>query len=147
MKNENQFNAYLSKEFRARHNRLKIYHMKASDKFTAGVADFLLWGNSYSCGLETKFIDAIPKKDNTLLLEHPFTGTQLTFLESLRIAGSGNYGLVAVKDTSTMFLINGIHLPELGNWSAREFASQEKKFFHFNDIEGLLAEILWRPLG
>lgn len=147
MKNENQFNAYLSKEFRARHSRHEIFHLKASDKFTAGVSDFLLWGNGYSCGLETKFTDTIDRKANTLVLEHTFTGAQQTYLESMRIAGSGNYGLVAVKDISAMFLINGVQIPESGNWTAQEFAEQSKKMFHFGDIDGLLAEILWRPCG
>lgn len=143
MKNENAFNAYLSKEFRSRHNRLGCFHVKASDKFTAGVSDFLLWMNSHSAGLETKLVKTIDRKPTTLLLDHTFTGAQLTFLESMRLTGNYAYGLVGVLDTSRMLLIESANLPESGNWTASEFDMVNKRNFAMDDIDGLLQAIFF----
>lgn len=139
--NENSFNAYLSKEFRTRHNRLGMFHVKASDKFTAGVSDFLLWGRGVAAGLETKFVKTINRKGGTLVLDHTFTGPQLTFLESLILSGSRAYGLVAVEDDKKMFLFNSQLLPESGNWTVDEFVGQGKRCLDFSDIDGLIEAI------
>ena len=70
MRNENAFNAWLSKELRSLHSK-GFHHAKISDKFTAGVSDFLIWGLGKSVVIESKYVKEFPK-DTSDLLEHTF---------------------------------------------------------------------------
>lgn len=142
MKNENAFNAYLSKEFRARHSK-GIYHTKVSDKFTAGISDFLLWGKSLSAAAETKLVKTLDLRPDTILLKHPFSGAQLTFLESIWLTGNPAWGIVGVVDSRSIYVIEGMHIPKNGNWLVSEFKNQPyKKRFEWDDIDGLLDTLL-----
>lgn len=140
MKTENDFNAYLSKELR----RLSpgLHFVKASDKFTVGIADFLLWRGSRSAAMETKFVREIPG-DNALLLKHEFGGAQATFLESIGLTGNGAFGLVGIGSVGTMYLIPWKNLKP--NWKVSEFKTSGYTAINIKDVP-LLAQSLFTLL-
>ena len=121
MKTEGDFNAALSKQFR----KAGIFAIKVADKFTIGISDFLILHNSVTLALECKFISEWPS-DRAQLLKHPFTGEQLTFMESVRLAGHRAIGLVAVKEAGKMILIESQAIPESGNWNTGDFRGMSR---------------------
>lgn len=137
MKTENDFNRYLSKELSKFHPH--IHHFKASDKFTAGVSDFILWGRGTSLALEVKFIKDFPK-GNGQLLKHPFTGAQKTFMESIELAHHTACGLIAVGANKSMYLVPHEVIPENGNWTWLEFNKLriDLKWFYWSSLRGML---------
>ena len=89
MKTENEFNAYLSREFKKIRGLRSI---KASDKYTPGISDFLLWKGGLGGFLETKFLKAFPRP-SSLLLKHPFSTEQVSFLKGMsKIADCAAWG-------------------------------------------------------
>jgi len=130
MKTENDFNAVYGKKLRVL--QPKIHVVKISDKFTDGLSDFLLFGPSGAVALENKFIKKWPS-DNAKLLIHPFTGSQLTFLESIWLSGNRAYGMVAIDDSKEMFLIPYMNIPSTGNWRTKDF----KDASHIIELEWL----------
>lgn len=140
MRNENAYNAYLSKELRKLHSE-GLYHTKTSDRFTAGISDFLIWWKGKSIALEVKFIKEFTTKGD--LLAHPFTGAQLTFLESIHFSGNNAYGLVAVGSEKRMYAIPWSTIPINGNWINDEFRTgYDYKAFSWEDTYGMLKYIL-----
>lgn len=105
MRNENEFNSFLTRHFRKHSKRMKA--IKSCDRFTPGVSDFLLWFTSgVSSALESKYIDDFVKDDKkNTLTKHPFTPAQINFLRDLDGKGCKAYGIVAVKDLKKMFLL------------------------------------------
>lgn len=130
MKNENEFNAALSKSLR----RLQpsVFIIKASDKFTIGISDFLIFGFGKTLALECKYVREWPS-DKALLLRHPFTGEQQTFLESMQLSGHAAFGLVAVGETKEMFLIPGSRIPRDGNWDTGSFKTESHALISWLD--------------
>jgi len=139
MRNENQFNAWFSKELRTLHSK-GYFHLKASDKFTVGVADFIVWGKGNSSVMEVKYIKSLPKP-GCKLLDHTFTGPQVTFLESIGLSGNAAYGLVAVgdKEDGKLYLIMWKDMPESGNWEVSDFLeNQNKLVFEWNEWKQMI---------
>lgn len=118
MKTEGDFNAALSKQLR----KAGIFAIKVADKFTIGISDFLILHNSRTLAMECKFISDWPS-DKARLLKHPFSGEQLTFMESVRLAGHMAVGLIAVKEAGRMFLVESRLIPHSGNWVSGDFRS------------------------
>lgn len=127
MKNENAFNAWLSKEIRCIHTK-GYHHVKISDKFTAGVSDFLLWGHGKHSVLEVKYVSQFPK-EGCKLLKHPFEGAQITFMESIGLTGNRAHGLIAAGDKKDglLYLMDWKDIPPSGNWEIVDFSSHQKK--------------------
>jgi len=132
MKNENDFNRYLSKEFSKRSPEL--HYLKASDKFTAGVSDFLLWHAGRSAALECKFVSTWPS-DKANLLKHTFTGAQKTFLESITLAHGRGVGLVAVGSEKMFYVFREAHIPTNGNWKTGDFRACRYHAYPFKSID------------
>ena len=120
MKTENDFNGALSKKIRALGSG--TFSFKASDKMTVGVSDFLIWRGGMTLALESKFIASTPSL-KAQLLQHPFSGAQLTFLESLALSGNKAFGLVGIEDKKMMYLIPWDQIPASGNWKTADFFS------------------------
>lgn len=136
MKTEGQFNAYLGKELKRFTPKLKV--LKVADKFSVGISDFLIWANRRSCGIEAKFIKELPVRPLAKVLDHPFAGAQLTFLEDLNLAGSFGYGLVAVGSTEEMHLFMLESIPKTGNFTRQEFLRADKISFKFDQVPQLV---------
>jgi len=117
MKDENAFNQYLGKELTKMHQQ-RLYHMKAADKFRSGVSDFLIWKTFTSAAVECKFVggkEQLNSDSKKKLLSHPFTGEQITFLESIARTGNRAWGLVFFNFAKQMILIPWDKIPEGGN--------------------------------
>lgn len=120
MRTENDFNAYLSKEFRKRVPEL--HFSKLSDKHIAGIPDFVLWHRSTSRGLECKMITDFPKTDKgRVLTKHPFTLKQLSYMGFMEKTGNHAFGLIYCKKDNSMYLARRNRIPDSGNWTYAEF--------------------------
>lgn len=135
MKNENAFNAFLSNKLRTLQNH-GYHHLKTSDRFTAGIPDFLIWGHGKSLALEVKFIQHIPSNGCFLLQKHPFTGAQRTYLESIGLTGNRAFGLIGVQSEEVLYLIEWKHLEE--NWVAEKFNDVPHRTFPFSHWRGMI---------
>lgn len=140
MKDENAFNAHLSKELKKleRPGADFTFYMKAADKFRSGVSDFIIWRRSLSIAIESKFTKLI---GNGLLLSHPFSGPQLTFLESIALSGNEAYGLVGIGEEKAMYLIPYKQIPREGNWQSSDFFKRGFYSFSFGSVEPMLDNI------
>lgn len=143
MKNENAFNAFLSKELRKL--QPKGYHyVKASDKFTVGISDFIIWGRGRSVALESKFISKIPS-EGSKLLQHTFSGAQVTFLESIGLSGNRAFGLVATD--LLIYLVPWDKMPSGGNWEVTEFFGERYRSFDYKEIRQMVDYLLgWEKI-
>lgn len=142
--NENNFNAWLSKELRTMHGR-GFHHVKISDKFTAGISDFIIWGMNSSVVIESKYISELPQKDSTKLLTHPFEGDQQTFMESVSLTGNRAFGLVAIGDKTrgSLFLIENKVIPPSGNWKTKDFLmGYPKRIYPWSDWRQMIVYAL-----
>lgn len=140
MKDENAFNSHLSKELK----RLErtgpdfTFYMKAADKFRSGVSDFLIWRKSLTIAVESKFTKTA---GNGLLLSHPFSGPQLTFLESIALSGNEAYGLIGIGEEKAMYLVPYKRIPKEGNWQSKDFFESRFYSFSFGSVEPLLDHV------
>lgn len=135
MRNESDFNRFLAKEFRKLSPNL--HFLKASDKFTAGVSDFIIWYHRASIALESKFISKWPS-NNSLLLRHPFTGAQQTFLESVYLTGNKGFGIVGIGEDKSFIVIPEDQIPRSGNWNVEEFKNMPYDRFSFKEVKYFL---------
>ena len=131
MKNENDFNKFLSKELRKLGPSL--FALKASDKFSAGVSDFLTWYNCHSTVIESKFVRDWPS-DRAKLLQHTFTGPQRTFMESVELAGCRGIGLVGIGSEKRFFVVDFSQIPEGGNWKTWDFKKKRYSAYPFQCV-------------
>jgi hypothetical protein len=115
---EGDFNARLTRGFKPLSPDLLA--LKTSDRFHAGVPDFILVYKAQTAALEVKYVSSWPT-NQAKLLGHPFQGPQITYLRRLHLAGARAFGLVGIKPAHAMYLIAHDELPEDGNWSVAEF--------------------------
>ncbi len=141
MKDENEFNSKISKALKPLETRENFtFAVKAADKFRSGVSDFMIYRGGRATALENKFLRKWPS-DRSKLLSHPFSGPQITYLESLKLAGCGAYGMIGVEEEKAMFLIPQTHIPENGNWKTGEFKSRAFQRIDWLDVDSLLEEL------
>lgn len=101
MKTEGEFNAFISKELKKRKDLLAI---KTADKYRAGLSDFIILCQANTVAIESKFIKN-PVDNCPNILAHPFSPVQLAFLKRVSATGCGAWGLIAVKQNKTMYLV------------------------------------------
>lgn len=143
MKNEGEFNAHLSKEFKKRGPSL--HALKIADKFTIGVSDFIIWHVGTSVGLEVKFIKDWPIRESTKILKHPFAGAQKTFLESLELTRNSGWGAVAVDSIRTVYVFKYDMIPDTGNWTRAEFTFECFKSFSYDNVDEFINHLFDLP--
>ena len=137
MKTEGEFNAYLSKQLK-KYNP-QVASVKIADKFQVGISDFLIWANSKSLALETKHIMDLPERKTTKILTHPFSGAQLTFLETISLAGSMGYGLISIDSEQRFYVIHYKDIPSDGNFTRAQFEAVTKASFSYKEIDQFLS--------
>jgi len=142
MKNEDAFNAYLSKELKKLAPEFKV--LKLCEKYHIGVSDFMLIRGGVACFFETKFLRDDPFKTAGQVLKHPFSGAQMTFLKSMRRAGAMSYGVVYHDYSDLIWVYEVCDLPERGNWFSHEFGWQGHSFAR-KDILGLANHLMHPP--
>lgn len=119
MKDENAFNRHLGSELVK--FRPGVFYQKISDRFNIGISDFLIWSNGRTLALETKFTQKVePTKKK--MLNRPFTGAQITFLENMALAGNTSYGYIAEGESKSGWMVPYQSIKEAGgNWSGEDF--------------------------
>jgi len=117
VKNENEFNAYLSKEL----SKLSpgLAKLKMAEKYHIGVPDFCLWLDGRSVLFESKFVRSIDQWSDRVGLKHPFTGPQRSFLKTMIRAGVPAFGVIGVGSRKRMILVPGDEL-DRPQWLERE---------------------------
>jgi hypothetical protein len=141
LKNENEFNSFLSKELIKL--RPDVYTLKTSQRFHAGISDFLIWwhrnGVPTSAALETKFVKELPKR-NGKVLQHPFGGAQRTFMKNIQLSKNAAFGGIGVKSEKLLYIIPCSLIPKEGNWQGNDFQELKKEIqsVPFNDISRLI---------
>lgn len=123
MKTENEFNALMSSKLRTMWGMTEdcIFHMKPNDRITDGISDFIIWFQGKTLAMENKFIKDIKDGSKAQVLQHVFSGAQLSFLRSQRYAGNRAMGLVAVDAHKCFYIFELSEIPESGNWKSDEF--------------------------
>lgn len=138
MKNEDAFNAYLSKEI----GKLAPHtaKLKMAEKYHVGIPDFCLWQAGRSVVFECKFIAAAVITGGKIL-KHPFTGPQLTFLQTLLRARVPAFGVIGINGAGGMWLLPADVITAHGNWVTEEFGVTVKNLsWHpFHDVPGLVS--------
>lgn len=140
MRNENDFNAYLTKEIRKLGTDYKA--IKLADKFRIGMPDWLMFYKGLAVGVEAKFIRGKPKKDTSKLLAHPVTAPQISYMKSLELAGVKCKVLIGSALDAKIRVISFPDLPETGNYSLGEFeALHESCLCKFTDVDSLVEKL------
>lgn len=139
MKSEGEFNAWMSKEYKRKSP--DVFAIKVSDRFQAGIADFMVWRNGKSIAHENKAIMNFPQTDK-LILKHVFDGVQQTWLETFELAGNRSYGIIAVLKLGKFYVFDRKYIPPSGNFKMSEFQAIPKLVFAFDQFEEFLGEYL-----
>lgn len=122
MKDEDAFNAHLSKKMKALVPKYKS--LKMSEKYHIGIPDFALWSGGRSVVIESKLVhDITTPKTPGQFMKHPFTGPQITFLNDTLRTGTPAFGLVGVDEYKEMLLIPANLIPPSGTWATAGFVS------------------------
>ena len=116
MNNENEFNAWLTKDIRKLGTEIKA--IKLSDRFRSGVSDWLIFHKGLTIAVESKAVKELPKRGRAL--KHPVTGPQLSFFESMRLAGICGFVIVAELDIRAMTVIPYPSVPRSGNFTVED---------------------------
>ena len=132
MKTEGEFNTFLGNQMKKMGKEFTA--IKHSDRFQTGISDFMVYGNGKAMALESKFVKELPG-GNTLLLKHPFTGPQLTYLESISLSGNWAFGIVGIEQTKRIYAIPFSKLPKEGNWKTQIFLEENNLVFGWNEFD------------
>lgn len=116
MKDEDAFNAFLSKKFKALGSWVKA--LKMAEKYHIGIPDFALWSGGRGVVVESKFLPSLDVGHfKGVVLKHPFSGPQQTFLQDTLRAGTPAFGLIGIDDVKQMILVPANLIPKTGSWS------------------------------
>jgi hypothetical protein len=118
--------------------------IKTSDRFHAGISDWLVFHKGKVAAIEAKFV-SVPSKRGKLL-KHPVSGPQQTFMKVMRECGVPGYALIGFGDTRRMVTIPIEDIPPSGNWTVDEFflKSTSSSFwwtFNFNEVPNMMHTI------
>lgn len=151
MKNENEFNAWMTSQIRKLGTRYKA--IKLSDRFRFGVSDWLIFHDGKGIAVESKAIKNLPKTMRGKALKHPVTGPQMTFFESMRLAGIKGYVIVAILDHRSITAVPYPCVPKHGNFPIEAIYEAEwfRKIvpctahlkFNFSDIHAMLDQMFY----
>lgn len=110
MKNENEFNAYLKKEFK-KFSQYKA--IKVSDRFKIGLPDWLIFHQGRAAAVECKFAKEWHNGKN--VLNHAVSGPQITALNGFSAVSVPALVLIGFADRKEMYVGRPGHLTPTGN--------------------------------
>lgn len=76
------------------HYKDALHIWSPSDKFRSGISDMCLSFDGRFLGIEAKFIKSVPKKNETTVLSHEVSASQISFINGL--IRTKNYGFVLI---------------------------------------------------
>lgn len=109
MKNENEFNAFLKKEFK-KHAEYKA--IKISDRFKIGLPDWLIFHDGAAVAVECKFAKEFKKAG---MLYHKVTPPQLTTLKGFSAVKIPALIVIGVGDERLIYVGSHKHVTDTGN--------------------------------
>jgi len=116
-----------------------IHFIKAADKYSPGISDFLIWGQGKGVFIENKFVKIRPSP-NSKLLTHPFSSKQVSFLRGMTIvSGCPAWGVIYIASEKTLHCVPSWLLPFEGNWKTKDFFAEHT--FPVTDIEKMIQTI------
>jgi hypothetical protein len=135
MKNENEFNAYLKKEFK-KYSQYKA--VKISDRFKIGLPDWLIFCGGRAAAVECKF--AIDWYEDKNILKHTVSKPQITSLNGFAAVAVPSLVLIGVVGQRKMYVGRPEHLTPSGNVTGK-ILNNHFFSFYFTDIDGLLKHL------
>jgi len=138
MQTEHRLNAQITTVLK----KVGYMYIKTSEKYMAGVSDFLVWRDGIGLALEVKMSRKrmLNKEVKGKLLSHPFSSKQISFLKGFSIIGGGRaWGVICLSDLSRLYPVRWDELPASGNWDAKEFLEKHgNTFVAVHEIEDLM---------
>ena len=117
-------------------------YLKTSEKYMAGVSDFLVWQEGIGLAMEVKMAKKrlVNKEARGKLLAHPFSSKQISFLKGFsKIGGGKAWGVVCLSDLKRIYPVKWDEIPASGNWDAGDFLSKHgDTFVDILEIEDLM---------
>ena len=110
MKNENEFNAFLKKEFK-KYSQFKA--VKISDRFKIGLPDWLIFHNGKAAAVECKFAKEWYMDKN--ILKHTVSKPQITSLKGFSAVSVPSLILIGIADKGLMYVGRPEFLTDSGN--------------------------------
>ena len=105
-------------------NTFKV--QKISDRFKAGVSDWLIFHEGLVIAIESKYIHKVPLQPGTKLLRHVVSGPQRTYMKTLAEAHVPCWVIVGIGTERRIIVVPFSALPAAGNWTAAEFTEQRE---------------------
>lgn len=138
MKTENDFNRHVTKQIRLLGT--SVCAVKFSDRFKAGISDWMIFKAGRVVAAESKFIRELPGPRATNVLKHPVSGPQFTFLKKMTLCGARSFVFLGIGCLKKIVLIRQIEVPQSGNFSPEwlEKKLKEGPVFSFHDLEGVV---------
>jgi len=122
VKNENEFNSFLSREFK----KCKGYKaVKVSDRFKIGLPDWLLFHEGRAVAAECKFAKEW-KKGN--MLGHAVTAPQITALEGFSSVNVSSRVVVGVADPRVIYVGCFRDITDKGNVTGEILDAKFRKY-------------------
>jgi hypothetical protein len=124
MGTENTFNGYVTSVVKRMGNTFKV--QKISDRFKAGVSDWLIFHEGLVIAVESKYIHRVPLQPGTKLLRHVVSGPQRTYMKTLAEAHVPCWVIVGIGTERRIVVVPFSALPVSGNWTAADFIEQRR---------------------
>lgn len=138
MKNENEFNAYLQKEFK-KHSEYKA--VKVSDRFKIGLPDWLIFHTGCAAAVECKYAKTWRLNQN--MLGHPVSRPQITALKSFHNVNIPSAILIGVDDAKTMYLGPYEVVTKTGNVTGEIMQQGGFQVFKMSEVHDLLKYLFY----
>jgi len=138
VKTENDFNKYVTKQVRLLGTSVSA--VKFSDRFKAGVSDWMFFKAGMAAAVEAKFIKDLPGPKASLALKHPVSGPQITFLRKMTLCGVRSFVFLGIGSLKKIILIRQLEITDSGNFSP-EWVREKLEVgpvFSFHDVEGIV---------
>ncbi|MCJ7523200.1 MAG: hypothetical protein MUP21_13425 [Dehalococcoidia bacterium] len=119
-------------------NKYKV--QKVSDRFKAGVSDWLIFHEGMVIAIESKYIMRVPSQPGTKLLRHVVSGPQRTYMKTMVEAHVPCWVIVGIGTERKIVAVPFSEVPATGNWTAAEFLAQQKSLFAYpyNEIPKMI---------
>jgi len=138
VKTENDFNRHVTKQIRLLGT--SVCAVKFSDRFKAGISDWVIFKAGKAVAAEAKFIRELPGPKAAKALKHPVSGPQLTFLKKMTLCGARGFIFLGIASLKKILVINQLEVPMSGNFTPAWLIEKLEAgpVFSFHDLEGVV---------
>jgi len=142
MRGENEFNQFVTAQIKKMGTSYKAF--KVSDRFHIGASDWMIFHNGSAVVVEAKHIDKI--KDRGTVLSYKLTGPQLTFMQSMALAGVPGWVFIGVRDGGHIITIPASIVPENGQLIWQHIHTEPRiKIRHNSEVQNIVRALFGEP--